>query len=402
MPFFTPFADLAGQHDEIKDDLRAAFERVLSSSAFTLGPEVAAFEQEFAAFCDAPECVGVGSGTAALAIMLRAAGIGPGDEVVLPAHTFIASALGVVHAGATPVYAEVEDGTGLLDPEAVEAALTGRTAAVLAVHLYGQMCDMERLGAIADRHGLALFEDAAQAHGATCSGRPAGSFGLAAGFSFYPSKNLGALGDGGAITTSDPALAERARRLRNLGQRAKYDHVELGFNERLDGLQAALLRAKLPHLARWNDERRAAALDLRARLDGHVVLLAERPETPSIYHLFPIRVAERDAVADALDGAGVATGIHYSPAAYVQPPLAELGAPAQGAFPIADAWARQELSLPMFPGLTAAQIEHVATATAEAVALQPGRMAVGDEGSAELLSSTSRQGLPTKATRSVG
>jgi dTDP-4-amino-4,6-dideoxygalactose transaminase len=197
-------------------------------------------------------------------------------------------------------------------------------------------------------------------------------------------------------------LAEKARRLRNLGQRAKYDHVELGFNERLDGLQAALLRAKLPHLDGWNAARRRAALDLRERLEGHVVLLEERPHTPSIYHLFPIRVAQRDAVADALGQAGVATGIHYSPAAYVQPPLAALGAPPEGTFPIADAWAREELSLPMFPGLRSDQVEQIAAATAEAVALNAGRMAVGEGAPAELVSTRSRQGSPTQATRSVG
>jgi dTDP-4-amino-4,6-dideoxygalactose transaminase len=402
VPKSTPFVDLSRQHDEIKDDLRAAFDRVLSSSAFTLGPEVEAFERDFAGYCATPDCVGVSSGTSALGIMLRAAGIGPGDEVILPAHTFIASALGVVQAGATPVYADVEDGTGLLDPAAAEAAVSSRTAAILAVHLYGQVCAMDRLAAVAERHGLALFEDAAQAHGATCSGRRAGSLGLGAAFSFYPSKNLGALGDGGAITTADPALAERARRLRNLGQRAKYDHVELGFNDRLDGLQAALLRAKLPYLDGWNAARQAAAAALRARLEGQVVLLEERPETPSIHHLFPIRVVDRDAVADALGRAGVATGIHYSPAAYVQPPLAALGAPAEGTFPVADAWARDELSLPMFPGLRPDQVEHIAAATTEAVGLVAGRMAVGEGVPAQILSMPSRHGSPTRATRSVG
>src|SRR3954452_7326053 len=265
-----PFFDLGRQHEPIQNDLRSAFERVLGASSYILGEEVARFEEEFAAYCGARYCVGVASGTSALTIAALATGIGPGDEVIVPAHTFIASAFGLSHAGAVPVFCDVDHGTGLIDPAAAEAAITERTAAILAVHLYGQMCDMDALSALADSNGIALFEDAAQAHGATYRGRRAGSFGRAAAFSFYPSKNLGALGDGGAITTGDAGLAEKARQLRNLGQHAKYDHVELGFNERLDGLQAALLRAKLPHLSRWNASRRAAALELRARLEGHV------------------------------------------------------------------------------------------------------------------------------------
>ena len=252
------FVALDKQHAQIEDELMEAFARLLRTSAYTLGTEVEQFETEFADYCESGYCVGVSSGTAALSLALRAAGIGPGDEVIVPAHTFIASALGAVHAGATPVLCDVDEGTGLIDPDAARAAVTSRTAAIVAVHLYGQMCDMDAIGAIAKSRGLFVLEDAAQAHGALYNGRRAGSFGDAGAFSFYPSKNLGALGDGGAVCTDDEMLAARLRRLRNLGQRTKGEHMDLGFNERLDGLQAALLRVKLPYLDGL--ERRAARL----------------------------------------------------------------------------------------------------------------------------------------------
>jgi dTDP-3-amino-3,4,6-trideoxy-alpha-D-glucose transaminase len=234
----VPFVGLGRQHAVLADELKAAFERVVDTDAFILGGEVEAFEREFAGYCRAPECVGVASGTAALALALIAAGIGPGDEVVVPGHTFIASALGVLHAGATPVFCDVQRDTGLMDPESAEVVVGPRTAAIVPVHLYGQVCEMERINALARRHGLFVLEDAAQAHGATCEGRRAGSLGDAAAFSFYPSKNLGALGDGGAVCTADAQLAARVRELRDLGQRDKGDHVLVGYNERLDGLAA--------------------------------------------------------------------------------------------------------------------------------------------------------------------
>ncbi len=242
----VPFVGLARQHAALGEQLRAAFERVLCADGFILGGEVEAFEREFAGYCQASECVGVASGTAALALVLIAAGIGPGDEVLVPGHTFIASALAVLHAGATPVFCDVQRDTGLIDPDSAAALVGPRTAAVIAVHLYGQVCDMDSINALAARHGLFVLEDAAQAHGATCDGRRAGSLGNAAAFSFYPSKNLGALGDGGAVCTGDAQLAARVRELRHLGQRGKGEHVVVGYNERLDGLQAAFLRVKLP------------------------------------------------------------------------------------------------------------------------------------------------------------
>src|SRR6266550_2737649 len=352
----VPFVDLARQHQPITSELHAAFERVLGASSYILGEEVAHFEDEFAAYCGVDHCVGVASGTAALTIAALASGIRPGDEVIVPAHTFIASALGLAHAGAVPVFCDVDPGTGLIDSAAAEGVVSERTAAILAVHLYGQMADMDAIGALAKRVGLIVLEDAAQAHGARYRDRRAGSLGTAAAFSFYPSKNLGALGDGGAICTNDARVAEDARRWRNLGQLGKGDHALLGYNERLDGLQAAFLRAKLPHLDAWNAARQARAADYREALDGSLRLLEERPESPSIFHLFPVRTDDRDGLARRLREAGVATGIHYSPTVPAQPPF---GGGSGEEFPEAAAWAREEVSLPMFESLTAAEAGRV-------------------------------------------
>jgi dTDP-4-amino-4,6-dideoxygalactose transaminase len=355
------FADLDLQHRRIGSGLKAAFDRVLQSSAYTLGTEVESFEAEFARYTQTAHCVGVASGTAALSLMLRGLGIGPGDEVVVPAHTFIASALAVHHAGATPVLCDVDDATGLIDPAAARAAVGKRTAAVLAVHLYGQTCDMAALREITAPQGLALLEDAAQAHGARYREQPAGSLGSAAAFSFYPSKNLGALGDGGAICTDDELLAARLRRLRNLGQRAKGEHVELGYNERLDGLQAALLRVKLPHLDNWNRARRTHAARYRSLLPSEVRVLHVAPGNECVYHLFPIRVNDRNTVAGVLRTEGIEVGIHYDPAVHEHPAW-DGSLSARGQFPVAEAWAAQELSLPMHPELRPSEIERVADA----------------------------------------
>jgi dTDP-4-amino-4,6-dideoxygalactose transaminase len=355
------FAALELQHAQIEEELQAAFGRVLGGSAFTLGHEVERFEHEFAEYCGVVHCVGVASGTAALMLMLRAAGIGRGDEVILPAHTFIASALGVAHAGATPVLCDVDDATGLIDPDAARAAVGPRTAAILGVHLYGQACDMDALTAFAQPRGLLVLEDAAQAHGARYRDRRAGSLGAAAAFSFYPSKNLGALGDGGAVCTDDEMLATRIQRLRHLGQRAKGEHVELGYNERLDGLQAALLRVKLPHLDRWNRARQARARRYRSLLTGAVRVVSERPESPSIHHVFAVRCANRAGVAAALAAQGIETGIHYAPAVHGHP--AWNGWPIRhGSVVVAEGWAAEELSLPMHPDLREEEIERVAEA----------------------------------------
>lgn len=351
-----PLLDLARQHNPLRTEFVEAFERVLGSSAFVLGEEVAQFEAAFAEYCGVRHCIGVNSGTAALTISLLAAGIGPGDEVVVPAHTFIATALAVMHVGAIPRCADVDPATGLLAPAAVAAAIGPRTAAILPVHLYGQVCAMDELSEIASRHGVALLEDAAQAHGASRNGRRAGSFGLAAAFSFYPSKNLGAVGDGGAITTNDDALADSARRLRDLGRLGSPGHVSAGYNERLDGVQAAILRIKLGHLDAWNAARCAVARVYSSELEGTVGLLGEPSDTGCVYHLFPVLTPDRDALARGLAELGVATGVHYPLALPDQPALTSL----QGIdTPVARAWAAQELSLPIFPEMTSAEVESV-------------------------------------------
>ena len=360
----VPFLDLDRQHAEMRAELLAAFERVTSASAFILGDEVERFEEEFATYCGVGHCVGIASGTAALTISLLAAGIGEGDEVIVPAHTFIASALGIVHAGAVPVLCDVEDGTGLIDVAAAEAATTDRTAAILAVHLYGQLCDMAALRAVAERRGLMLFEDAAQAHGARRDGARAGAHGTAAGFSFYPSKNLGALGDAGAITTADAELAARARRLRDLGQRERGEHVDLGFNERLDGLQAAFLRVKLPRLDEWNAQRRMRAATYAELLDGAVRVLEVGDPEGCAYHLFPVRAWDRDGLRRRLAAAGVETGVHYSRPLQGHHSLRERCI-VTGDLANSGAWAAEELSLPLYPGLSEADIERISAVCRE-------------------------------------
>jgi dTDP-4-amino-4,6-dideoxygalactose transaminase len=361
----VPFADLRRQHDPIDAKLRAAFERVVARADFVLGEELDAFESEFAEYVGVCDAVGVGSGTAALTIATRAAGISVGHEVIVPALTYIASALGVLHSGATPVFCDVEEATGLLDLESAAFALSERTAAIVAVHLYGQACDMDALLEFAGRHGIAVVEDAAQAHGASWRGRKTGSLGLVSAFSFYPSKNLGALGDGGAVCTDDPEIATQVRRLRNLGQQDKGEHLVAGYNERLDTLQAALLRVKLGHLDRWNSLRRASAGRYLECLPDGVQTLPDRSGANDVYHLFPIRVKERDHVRRALADAGVETGLHYAPPVHLQPPFKREAASAP--LPVAERWAREELSLPMFPGLTEAEVMRVCDAFDDAV-----------------------------------
>ncbi|HEY3727744.1 MAG TPA: DegT/DnrJ/EryC1/StrS family aminotransferase [Solirubrobacteraceae bacterium] len=352
----VPFMDLGRVHATLAAGLRDAFDRVLANSAFILGEEVERFEEEFARFCGSGHCVGVGSGTAAITIMLQAAGIGRGDQVIVPAHTFLATALAVLHAGAEPVCVDVESSTGLIDPAAAADALGPRTAAILPVHLYGQACAMDELRALATRHALALFEDAAQAQGATYNGKRAGGLGDAGAFSFYPSKNLGALGDAGAICTGDSELAARARRLRDLGRSNDASHLLPGYNERLDGMQAAFLRVKLAHVEGWNRERRALAAGYRERL-GAIEQLEEKPESPCIYHLFPIKTRERDAVAKSLGEFGISTGIHYPLALPDQPALRAVRS---SDAPNARDWAARELSVPLFPGMTERELDAVA------------------------------------------
>ena len=349
------------QHGRIERELNEAFSRRLASSAFALDGEIERFEADFAEYCEASHCVGVASGTAALALTLSACGIGPGDEVIVPAHTFATSALAVLQAGATPVLCDVEDGTGLIDADAARAAIGPRTAAIVAVHLYGQLCDMGALDDVARSHGLVMLEDGSHAPGARYRGRRAGSIGAAAAFSFQ-AKNLGALGDGGAICTSDAALAARLRRLRASSQRED----ERGLSHRLDGRQAALLRVKLSRMDEWADARRAHAVRYRALLSPEVRLVQERRQSPSVYHLFPARFESRDSVAATLRAHQVGTAVHYSPTVGHHPALrdANLG---YAEFPVAEAWAAEELSLPMHPDLQPHEIERVVRAVHAAI-----------------------------------
>jgi dTDP-4-amino-4,6-dideoxygalactose transaminase len=367
-----PFVDLQRHNGAVADELRSAFDSVLDDGGFVLGREVDAFEAEFAAFCGTRHCVGVGSGTAALTLALVAAGVERGDEVIVPAHTYIASALGVLHAGAVPRFCDVDDQTGLIDLRSAAEVLSNRTVAVIPVHLYGQVCDMEAVEQFARRHGLLVVEDAAQAHGARWEGARAGSLGHVGAFSFYPSKNLGALGDGGAICTNDDAIAERTRRLRNLGQRRKGEHVEVGFNERLDGLQAAMLRIKLRGLDAGNAARRDRAGLYRELLPDACRRLGEDPRGECVYHLFPVRLADREEVQARLDRAGVRTGVHYWPAVHRQQPFASQrfgDRNGHGPTDLGSAvrWSQEELSLPMFAELTPDEVMRVADAMHEAV-----------------------------------
>ena len=355
----VPFLDLDRQHAELWPELLAALERVAGTSGFILGEEVERFEEEFARYCGVPHCVGIASGTAALTISLLAGGIGPGDEVIVPAHTFISSAFAILQAGAVPVLCDVEDDTGLIDVDSAASVTTERTAAIVAVHLYGQLCDMAAVRRLADRRNLLVLEDAAQAHGARMDAGMAGALGTVAGFSFYPSKNLGALGDAGAITTGDSEIAARARRLRNLGQSDRNEHVVVGFNERLGGIQAAMLRVKLGRLDEWNEQRRLRAASYVQALDGTVRVLAVANPAACVYHLFPVRVTERDALRRRLGDAGVQSGVHYPRALHAQPALAGL-VRLDCDVPAAERWVSEELSLPLYPGLAEVDIERIA------------------------------------------
>lgn len=365
----VPFVDLAAMDGELRQGLRQAFERVLATGRFSAGREVPAFEDALAREVGVDFAVGVGSGTAALALMLIGAGIGPGDEVILPTNTFFATLEAVVTAGAVPVLADAEMATGSVDPASVEAAVTSRTAAILGVHLYGTPADATRLRAMAARHGLLFFEDAAQAIGARWRGRPAGALGDGAAFSFYPTKNLGALGEAGAVTTNDEALARRVRSLRSHGEIVKNVHDEFGFNERLDELQAAFLSVKLARLDRGLEARRALAESYRHLLaDVPTVQVLEVPDgAESSYHLFVVKVDNRDAVATFLRAHGIEAAVHYPTPIHLQPACRSLGL-AKGAFPNAERLAASVLSLPFFPGMSPEQTRHCVETVSAATA----------------------------------
>jgi dTDP-4-amino-4,6-dideoxygalactose transaminase len=363
-----PLVDLKAQHAEIADEVAVGFARVIADTAFILGPEVRAFEAAFARFCGVPHCIGVANGTDAIELVVRALGLGPGDEVIVPANTFIATALGVVRAGARPVLVDCDD-YHLLDPGRIAAAVTPRTRAILPVHLFGQMADMEAIGAIAEARGLAVIEDAAQSQGARRHGRRSGGFGIAAATSFYPGKNIGAYGDAGAVVTSSDEVAARIHKLRNWGSDRKYHHPEIGFNSRLDTLQAVVLSAKLARLEAWNEARRRAAGrydELLADVSG-----VERPRTlpgnEHVWHLYVVRVPRRDEVLESLQTDGIGAGIHYPVPLHLHGALRDLGY-REGDFPGAEGAAREILSLPMHPHLTGEQQERVVDALRRALA----------------------------------
>lgn len=367
-----PLVDLRAQYRSIKAEIDAAVLRVLDHGQFVLGEEVAAFEREFAAYCGAGDCVAVNSGTSALHLALLAAGVGPGDEVLTAPFTFIATVSSIVYTGATPVFGDIDPVHFTLDPAALEARITPRTKAIVPVHLYGQPADMKPILEIARRRGLTVIEDAAQAHGAEYDGHRCGSMGDIAAFSFYPGKNLGAYGEGGAAVTSNPAHAQAMRVLRDWGQQRKYEHRVKGFNYRMDAMQGAILRVKLRHLEAWTEARRArAALYDRRLAGGPVQAPAVRPGVRHVYHVYTVRVRERERFQQALRERGVQTGIHYPIPLHLQPAHTDLGY-VRGDFPHAERAAEEVLSLPIFPELTEPQVEQVAMAVRECAA-EPSR-----------------------------
>lgn len=358
----VPFVDLGAQYRSIKTEVDEAVIALLDSTQFVLGRDVAAFEALFAPYAGSVHALGTNSGTSALHLALLAAGVGRGDEVITTPHTFIASVSAIDYCGATPVFVDIDPVSFTIDPATIEGAITERTKAILPIHLYGQMADMDPIMEIANRHGLAVIEDAAQAHGAEYEGRRAGSIGMAGCFSFYPGKNLGAYGEGGAVTTSDDELARTVRMLRDWGAEDKYHHVLKGFNYRLEGMQGAVLTVKMAHIEAWTEARRAAAARYDELLaDCGVEVPEELADRRHVYHVYAIRTADRAGLQAHLTGHGIGTGIHYPIPIHLQQAFAELGH-GRGDFPHAEAAADQVLSLPMFPEITSQQQERVVTA----------------------------------------
>ena len=366
----VPFLDLSSHHAPLRGEFRAAIEEVIDSGAFAGGPFVARFEEDFAAYCDCRHALGVGSGTEALWLSLLALGVGPGDEVLTVPITFMATAEAITYCGAKPVFVDIDDSTYTMDPSALEQAITKRTKAIIPVHLFGQPADMDPILEVARAHGLFVIEDAAQAHGAKYKGRRVGSLGDAGCFSFYPGKNLGAFGEAGAVVTGSDELQEKIRILRDHGQIRKYHHTMVGWNCRMDGIQAAVLRIKLRHLDKGNELRRSHAAHYDRALswlEGIVTPFEDR-YARHVYHIYAIRVSERDEVIRRLAEMGIACGIHYPVPVHLQKAYQNLGYEA-GAFPIAEQAAKEFVSLPMFPELTPAQIEMVAEGVKEALQL---------------------------------
>jgi len=364
----VPYLDLRAQYQSIKPEIDGAIAGVLDSGQFVLGSEVTEFEREFADYCGTLHCIALNSGTSALHLALLAAGIGPDDEVITVPFTFVASVAAIAYTGARPVLVDIDPQSFTMDVSAIEAAITPRTKAILVVHLYGQPADMDPIMDIARRHGLVVIEDAAQAHGAKYKGRLVGSIGDMACFSFYPGKNLGAYGEGGAVTTGNPEYARSIRMLRDWGQDAKYHHVLRGFNYRMEAFQGAILRVKLRHLERWTEARRALAGKYNELLGDSGV---ERPKEMSwarhVYHVYTLRSQDRESLRAALQEDGIQTGVHYPVPVHLQPAYADLGY-GRGAFPQAEAAANQVLSIPLYPELSHRAVAEVAAAVNKAAA----------------------------------
>jgi dTDP-4-amino-4,6-dideoxygalactose transaminase len=370
------FVDLYQQHQAIEEELVEVFRRVLRKSSFILGPEVVAFEKEFAAYVGASDCIAVNNGTTALQLVLAGLGIGPGDEVITVANTFIATAEAISAVGARPVFVDVDPVSYTMDPQLVEAAITPNTKALLPVHLYGQAADVDALREIARRHNLHLVEDACQAHGATYKGRKAGSLGVAGCFSFYPGKNLGCLGEGGAVVTSNPELAQRMRMLRDHGSVKKYEHSLPGYNYRLEGLQGGFLSIKLRYLDRWNARRREVAKLYHELLsETPLGLPVEMGWGEHVYHLYVIQADDREALRNALNAAGVECGLHYPVPLHLQAAYADLGYE-KGSFPVSEHLSSHILSLPMHPFITDEEVKRVASVLLETLQCQSTQQAV--------------------------
>ena len=360
-----PFVSFLPMEKELNNDIREAFDRVFTRSWYIEGVEDEAFEKAFADYCGTKYCVGVGNGLDALMLALKALGIGKGDEVIVPSNTYIATALAVTYVGAMPVFVEPDIRTFNINPELIETAITDKTKAIMPVHLYGQACDMDPIMEIARKHNLRVIEDCAQAHGATYKGQKVGSFGDAAGFSFYPGKNLGALGDAGAAVTNDKELADRIRALGNYGSDYKYHHIYKGNNSRLDELQAAFLATKLPHLERMNAERRRIATLYTAGIENEKVITPYVPEyAVPVWHIYGIRCKERDALEKHLNDKGIGTNKHYPIPMHMQECYKDLNIP-QGALPIAEEISATELSIPMYYGMTDEEVQYVIDAINE-------------------------------------
>lgn len=363
----VPYFDLKMQYAVLRDELLAALDGVCRNTAFILGEEVDKFEQEFAGYCGVKHCIALNTGTSALHLALLAAGVGQGDEVITTPNTFIATAEAISYTGANPIFVDIDPATANINPQLIEKAITPRTKAVIPVHLYGRPADLEAILAVAERHKLSVIEDACQAHGARYRGQRIGGFGKAAAFSFYPGKNLGAYGEGGALTTNDDAIAKFCRILRDHGQAARYYHDYVGYNYRMDGFQGAVLRVKLRHLDVWTKRRQEISALYRKRLAGaRVEFPCDDPQNESVYHLFVVWVEERDAVRAELEKSGVGSAIHYPVPVHLQKAYAQLGHK-RGSFPHTERASDLVFSMPLFPEMTNEQAEYAAKALVEIV-----------------------------------